>query len=190
MTNTEGRFSLSVAESEIQDGYLIETSGGELGDASFNGVFKAIYGATESKDKVNATITTTLLSELALLDGNGTLIDRRDRGIALLSSIGLFTAQDWNYQDPTDVDLLSLHADIPNDWFSVLISTLVADLQDEELSVDNMRYFPLAYGGITYFSFTETANIISSSLSSLASDSAKLNRPPIIKSNKKYIFLT
>jgi hypothetical protein len=107
MTNTEGRFSLSVAESEIQDGYLIETSGGELGDASFNGVFKAIYGATESKDKVNATITTTLLSELALLDGNGTLIDRRDRGIALLSSIGLFTAQDWNYQDPTDVDLLS-----------------------------------------------------------------------------------
>jgi pimeloyl-ACP methyl ester carboxylesterase len=161
VTDTEGRFSLSVIEADIKNGYLIESSGGELSGAEFKGIFKATYSATDSYNKANATIVTTLISELVLLDGNSTLVERRDNTIALLSNIGLFAASEWNNEEPDGVELFSLHADIANDGFSTVMNSLIADLQDKELNVNNMRYFPMAYGGITYFSLTETENRIS-----------------------------
>jgi pimeloyl-ACP methyl ester carboxylesterase len=147
-TDAEGSFSLEVVETDVENGYSIETSGGELGGNAFTGMFKAIYSATENKNAANVTILTTLVSELTLLEDSGTLIERRDGVLQFLSGIGLFATDQWNTKEPTDVEMLALRADISSQGNFQIIDEFISDLQDEELSIENMLYFPMANGGI------------------------------------------
>jgi hypothetical protein len=138
-TNAEGRFSIDIVASDIANGFSIEASGGMLNENVFEGVFKSIYSATDNSSTANLTITTTLVSELAQLETEGTIIEKRDSVIESLAGIGLFQANEWQSIDLSSIDLETFYNDIERLGFSFVISKLVADLQDAELNVENMH---------------------------------------------------
>lgn len=159
--DTEGRFTSSVAESELEAGYLIRASGGHVGDSALVGELKAIYGPSERYDTANVTLVTTLVSELAELKDTGTLLNRRTAVVRQLSDIGLFLEDEWNLGEPTNVDMIALLGDALDGGVAPLVNALIADLQDGDLEPGSMAYFPAAHGGILYLFLDTTNNVIS-----------------------------
>jgi VWFA-related protein len=173
-TDAEGRFATEVTASELDEGYLVRVSGGEIGGLALVGDLHAIYGPGESYDSANVTIVTTLIAELAERENTGTLTERRNAVIELLSDIGLFLTDEWNLGEPADVNVDALRADVAVYGVTPVIEALIADLEDDELDAPSMAYFPAAHGGITYLSLASSENVISGFPGEIVSESVIL----------------
>ncbi len=160
-TKADGRFSLLVEDSDIQDGYQLVVTNGQIQDTPFLDELRAIYSVSDDPTAANVTLVTTLVSKLVDMQSEGTLLERRNTIIDTLSDIGLFSADKWNRSELSTIALELLRESTSRQSLAVVVSGLAADLQDNDLSPEYMPYFPEAHGGIIEFSLGETDNHVS-----------------------------
>lgn len=148
-TDAQGHYSCGINKEALTSGVTIEVTGGTLKGIPFVGRLEAIYGSGDPANAANVTLVTTLVSKIAATDAAGsTLISRRDAALQRLTDISLFGREEWNAPEPSSVGLPALRRDIATSGLSAVMDALAADLQDDDLSADNMQYFPKAHGGI------------------------------------------
>lgn len=111
-TDADGKYSVEVASGSIDNGYIVEASGGQLNGENFVGTLRGIYSASDDKTKANATLITSLIAKLAMDDSeiskNGTLLTKRDTAIQKLADIGMLKKADWFVEEPELVDMYKL----------------------------------------------------------------------------------
>lgn len=138
-----------LAQGEIKDdGYSITLSKFKKQDILLEvGKYKKLVLKDDDLKNQNITLLTTLVSSMMKKDASDLKKERRVQ-IDRLSNIGLLDATDW---DKTDVKELNstlvtiLEKDSnSSEWLDVIIS----DLNDDDLSPQNMSLFPLVHGGV------------------------------------------
>lgn len=147
-TDAQGHYSCVINKEALASGVTVEVTGGSLNGTPFVGRLEAIYGSGDPANAANLTLVTTLVSKVAATDAGSTLISRREAALQRLTDISLFGREEWNAPEPSSVGLPALRHDVATSGLNTVMDALIADLLDNDLSADNMQYFPKAHGGI------------------------------------------
>ena len=150
-----------LAQGEIKDnGYSITLSEFKKQDILLEvGKYKKLVLKDDNLKNQNITLLTTLVSSM-MKKNSSDLKKERKVQIDRLSNIGLLDASDW---DKTDVKELNstlvtiLEKDSnSSEWLDLIVS----DLNDDDLSPQNMALFPLVHGGVVSTTFGDNKHLI------------------------------
>lgn len=160
-TDSTGAFSTQTSAGNINPGYMIVVTGGQVGGVDFPGELRAQYAKSDDRHAANVTLMTTLIARIAAQETSGTPLEKRDAVIARLAGMGVVSQDDWSGITPTGVSLSNLRKDISIRGLDPVLNTVSTDLQDGNVNADDMSYFPRAHGGIVRLAMGDTSNRIS-----------------------------
>ena len=157
-TDANGKFSLSLSDSAMANGYKLSISGGKLGTEDFTDVLNAVYSSTDDKSQANITLLTTLVDKLAESE-TGTLIEKRDKAIDKLVKSGMIEKDEWSVEKPKSFDLAELQNNVKSKGLTTWLRDMEQDLEDGELSASAQKIFTKASGGISAINITPTTSV-------------------------------
>lgn len=158
-TDTQGAYSCEIDQSALTAGVTVTVTGGSLNGTPFDSQLEAIYGFGDPVEAANVTLVTTLVSRIASAESGSDLISRRDAALQRLTTISLFDREEWNATEPASVGLAQLRYDAAARGMDTVLDEIAADLADDDLSPENMPYFPQAHGSIAALSIAGQAQI-------------------------------
>ena len=156
VTDENGAYAVEVNEkdivqqNEVDDvgGYEIIVSGGQLGAVDFTDEMRAVYSENNARDQANVSVITTLIKKYSV-DLNGIdLLDKKEKAIQKLISLGMLKNNRISDLDLEFVNENVVQKYISEDSISIVIDELILDIFDDVLSYETMLAFPFGNGGI------------------------------------------
>ena len=148
LTNSAGQFSIQTERSAIEQGFQLVATGGKIDGDDFLGELSAIYAASEDLSSSNLTPITTLIYRLATPPAASPSLSSRNAVIADLESIGVLAPNSWSNTELDSADILAFRQSFSDIGFDSTIDSLVTDLNDGDLTPQNLVFFPSAHGGL------------------------------------------
>lgn len=158
-TDEEGSFSIELPENNIENGFQIVVSGGQMNGESFQEELRGIYSSNDDVENINVTPLTTLIHQLSTNDGSNPSLSMKQIALETLARIGMINADESNLIEPSTVNIDDLREVVQLLGVQEWVNEIEVDLEDEQLSSQMMRGFPYANGGIVYVAVGESGRV-------------------------------
>jgi hypothetical protein len=150
-TDNLGHYAVSLKNAIPNEGYRVLVTGGQIDGNAFEDELSALYVPDNEKSGANLTLITTLVNHLAERYPQSIPLQRREAAVSQLLDIGLILQPaEWSSLNPPsiNIDALNLAADLEQ-GVSGWLQRMLDDLEDDDVSPNQMLGFPNANGGIT-----------------------------------------
>jgi pimeloyl-ACP methyl ester carboxylesterase len=158
-TDSNGRYSVSIATASLGSGYQVVATGGEVGGNAFSGELRAVYSQADNTASANATLVTTVICMLADRETSGDLVARRNVVLDRLAGNYVLKKSDWNAVTPTNVSLDVLRTEVIGEGLNNALAALADQLSADAIANPGdqvFAIFPTTLGGIRGVAYGKT----------------------------------
>lgn len=100
LTDADGYYAVEVVKADIEDGFEVVVTGGQVNDEPFEGRLRAVYGSPDAAEDAHVTLITSLACAMASAESAEDSRQGVPEAVGQMESLGMVRQGEWAELEP------------------------------------------------------------------------------------------